>query len=184
MVTEVVVDTGLVLTVKVALVALPGTVTLAGTVATLVLLLERATTAPPLGAGPLSVTVPVEELPPVTLVGLRLSDESVGALAVTVKLLELVAVPPGVVTLMGPVVAPLGTVAEIEVEEVTEKLALVPLKVTAVAPVKFVPLIVTVNPTCPLVGVKLVIVGGLATTVNELGLVAVPWGVVTLSGPV
>src|SRR5437867_2931959 len=78
MVTEVVVDTGLVLTVKVALVALPGTVTLAGTVATLVLLLERATTAPPLGAGPLSVTVPVEELPPVTLVGLRLSDESVG----------------------------------------------------------------------------------------------------------
>src|SRR5207247_9209412 len=85
MVTEVVVDTGLVLTVKVALVALPGTVTLAGTVATLVLLLERATTAPPLGAGPLSVTVPVEELPPVTLVGLRLSDESVGALPTTVN---------------------------------------------------------------------------------------------------
>src|SRR5206468_5960528 len=85
MVTEVVVDTGLVLTVKVALVALPGTVTLAGTVATLVLLLERATTAPPLGAGPLSVTVPVEELPPVTLVGLRLSDESVGGAGVTVS---------------------------------------------------------------------------------------------------
>src|SRR5436189_6332328 len=85
MVTEVVVDTGLVLTVKVALVALPGTVTLAGTVATLVLLLERATTAPPLGAGALSVTVPVEELPPVTLVGLRLSDESVGGAGVTVS---------------------------------------------------------------------------------------------------
>src|SRR2546427_4201225 len=78
MVTEVVVDTGLVLTVKVALVALPGTVTLAGTLATPGLLLDRLTTAPPLGAGPLSVTVPVEELPPVTLVGLRLSDESVG----------------------------------------------------------------------------------------------------------
>jgi|SRR6058998_1074086 len=111
MVTEVVVDTGLVLTVKVALVALPGTVTLAGTVATLVLLLERATTAPPLGAGPLSVTVPVEELPPVTLVGLRLSDESVGGLATTVNALTLVVVPPGVVTLSGPVVAPVGTVA-------------------------------------------------------------------------
>src|SRR5437773_12457823 len=78
MVTEVVVDTGLVLTVKLGLVPFPATVTLAGTVATLVLLLERATTAPPLGAGALSVTVPVEELPPVTLVGLRLSDESVG----------------------------------------------------------------------------------------------------------
>src|SRR5947209_20599120 len=77
MVTEVVVDTGLVLTVKVALVALPGTVTLAGTLATPGLLLDRLTTAPPLGAGALSVTVPVEELPPVTLVGLRLSDESV-----------------------------------------------------------------------------------------------------------
>ncbi|SRR5437867_1716007 len=111
MVTEVVVDTGLVLTVKVALVALPGTVTLAGTVATLVLLLERATTAPPLGAGPLSVTVPVEELPPVTLVGLRLSDESVGALPTTVNALGLVAVPWGVVTLSGPVVAPAGTPA-------------------------------------------------------------------------
>src|SRR5205809_5118236 len=49
------------------------------------LLLERATPAPPLGAGPLSVTVPVEELPPVTLVGLRLSDESVGGAGVTVS---------------------------------------------------------------------------------------------------
>src|SRR5437899_11692828 len=111
MVAEVVVDTGLVLTVKVALVALPGTVTLAGTVATLVLLLERATTAPPLGAGPLSMTVPVEELPPVTLVGLRLSDESVGALATTVHALALVAVPWGVVTVSGPVAAPAGTPA-------------------------------------------------------------------------
>ena len=94
------------------------------------------------------------------------------------------AVPPGVVTLIGPVVAPLGTVAEIEVEEFTEKLALVPLNVTDEAPVKFVPLIVTVNPTCPLVGVKLVMVGALAVTVKLLALVAVPPGVVTLSGPV
>jgi hypothetical protein len=76
-----------------------------------------------------------------------------------VNALALVAVPVEVVTLMGPVVAPLGTVAEIVVAEVTEKLALAPLKVTAVAPVKFVPLIVTPLPTDPLVGVKLVIVG-------------------------
>jgi hypothetical protein len=57
------------------------------------------------------------------------------------------------------------------------------LNATAVAPVKFVPLIVTVVPTCPLAGVKLVIVGGLAVTVNALGLVAVPADVVTVSAP-
>jgi len=46
------------------------------------------------------------------------------------------------------------------VSELTEKLvALTPLNVTAVAPVKFVPLIVTLVPTGPLVGVKLLIVG-------------------------
>src|SRR5206468_3233902 len=111
MVTEVVVDTGLVLTVKVALVALPGTVTLAGTVPTLVLLHERATTAPPLGAGPLSVPDPFATRRPAALVGLRLSDESVGALPTTVNALGLVAVPWGVVTLSGPVVAPAGTPA-------------------------------------------------------------------------
>ena len=64
---------------KVAVVPPPGTVTLAGTVAAPVLLLDSDTTAPPLGAGPLSVTVPLDELPPVTLDGLRLSEESVGA---------------------------------------------------------------------------------------------------------
>ena len=67
--------------------------------------------------------------------------------------------------------------------DVTVKLAVLPLKVTAVAPVKFVPLIATLVPAGPLVGVKLVIVGGLST-VKLLALVAVPPGVVTLSGPV
>ena len=66
--------------------------------------------------------------------------------------------------------------------ELTEKVALVPLNRTPVAPVKFVPLIVTVAPTGPLVGVKLVIVGGL-TTVKLLALVAVPAAVVTLMEP-
>src|SRR2546428_13120435 len=101
----------------------------------------------------------------------------------TVRVLALEAVPPEVVTLIGPVVAPLGTVAEIEVAEFTVKLALVPLNRTAVAPVKFVPLIVTVVPTGPLVGVKLVIVGALAVTVNLLALVAVPAEVVALTCP-
>ena len=74
MVTEVEVATAVVVTVKVAEVAPPGTITLAGTVATDVLLLERVTTAPPPGAGPLKVTVPVEGLPPATLVGFKVSD--------------------------------------------------------------------------------------------------------------
>src|SRR5947208_6396251 len=101
---------------------------------------------------------------------------------VTVKLETLVAVPPGVVTLIVPVVAPVGTVAVICVAELTVNVALVPLNFTAVAPVKAVPVIVTLAPTTPLVGVKLVIVGGL-TTVKLPALVAVPLDVVTLSGP-
>ena len=85
MVTVVEKTTRLVLTVKVALVAPAGTVTLAGTVATDGLLLESATTAPPAAAGPLSVTVPVEDPsgPPITLVGLRLSEERVAAITVS-----------------------------------------------------------------------------------------------------
>src|SRR3989442_1594166 len=79
MVTEVDVATGLVLTVKVAVVAPLGTVTLDGTVATPGLVLERETRAPPLGAGPLNVTVPVEELPPVTLDGLKVRESRVAA---------------------------------------------------------------------------------------------------------
>jgi hypothetical protein len=67
--------TALVLTTNVALVAPAATVTLAGTLAAVVLLLESATCAPPVGAGPLSVTVPVEEFPPVTLVGFNESEE-------------------------------------------------------------------------------------------------------------
>jgi hypothetical protein len=41
-------------------------------------LLVRYTGAPSLGAGPLRVIVPVEDDPPVTLVGLSPMDESVG----------------------------------------------------------------------------------------------------------
>jgi len=55
-----------VVTEKLALVEPGALVTLEGTTATTMLLLESATAAPPLGAGPLSVTVPVDEFPPVT----------------------------------------------------------------------------------------------------------------------
>lgn len=72
-----------VFTVKVALLLPPGTVTLAGTLAA-PLLLERVTCAPPAGAGPLSVTVPVEDCtPPTTLVGFNVSEETVGGVTVS-----------------------------------------------------------------------------------------------------
>jgi len=80
MVTELDVDTAVVVTLKLTLVAPAGTVTLDGTLATPALLLDRLTAAPPLGAGALSVTVPIEELPPVTVVGFRISDERVTVL--------------------------------------------------------------------------------------------------------
>src|SRR5467141_1021257 len=75
MVTVVDATTALVLTLNDALVAPAATVTLEGTLAAVVLLLESVTCAPPAGAGPLSVTVPVEEFPPVTLVGFSESEE-------------------------------------------------------------------------------------------------------------
>jgi hypothetical protein len=85
-----------VLTVNVALVAPAGTVTLEGTLAA-PLLLERAIFAPPAGAGPLKVTVPVEDCaPPITLVGFRVSEETVGSEAgagVTVRVADWLAPP-------------------------------------------------------------------------------------------
>src|SRR5213596_330292 len=102
----------------------------------------------------------------------------------TVKLAELVPVPPAVVTLILPVTAPSGTVAVIWVAELTTKLvAATPPNFTEVAPVKPVPWIVTEVPTGPLVGVKDVIVGAVVTVKSD-ALVAVPPGVVTVILPV
>src|SRR5258708_25757192 len=66
--------TAKVVTVNVRLLAPAGMVTLTGTVAAAVLLLERETRAPPVGAGPLSLTLPVEGDPPLTLVGFSASE--------------------------------------------------------------------------------------------------------------
>jgi hypothetical protein len=67
--------TALVEAVKVAVLLPAATVTEDGTV-TDALLLESATSIPPEGAATVSVTVPVADVPPVTLVGLSASDDS------------------------------------------------------------------------------------------------------------
>lgn len=87
-VTEVVAATFFVVTVKVAVVLPAATVTLAGTVATEVRLLESVTTAPAVGAGPEIVTIPVDGVRPLTVVGFR--DRAVIVGAVTVKTAVLV----------------------------------------------------------------------------------------------
>jgi len=99
-----------VFTVKVTLVAPAGTVTLEGTLAA-PLLLESRTCAPPAGAGPLSVTVPVEDcVPPITLVGFSVSEDTVGrGGGVTVRVIVVVFVKlpdvPVIVTVTVAVVA-------------------------------------------------------------------------------
>jgi hypothetical protein len=81
-VTDRVLVTANVVTVKVALIDPTGTVTLEGTVARNALLLDRLTAAPAAGAGPFRVTVPVEGVPPLTDVGLRIMADRLGVLTV------------------------------------------------------------------------------------------------------
>ena len=84
-VTTVETDTADVVTLKLAELAPAATVTLVGVTA-LVLLEDKLTTSPPLGAGPLSVTVPVDKVPPVTDAGD--TDKLVGTGGVTVRVAE------------------------------------------------------------------------------------------------
>ena len=80
--------TALVVTANVFVVAPAATVTEAGTVAALVLLLVNATTAPPAGAAALSVTVPVLFAPPVTAVGFTVTPfKAAGGFTVSVAVL-------------------------------------------------------------------------------------------------
>jgi hypothetical protein len=102
-------------------------------------------------------------------------------LGVTVKFEALVAVPAAVVTVILPVVAPLGTVVVIEVEETTVYAALTPLNFTEDAPVNAVPVIVTAVPTGPGEALKLVMFGN---TVKLEELFTVPPEVVTEIKPV
>jgi hypothetical protein len=86
-VTLLVLGTVLVVTVKVAVVAPAGTVTLDGTVAARVLLLESLTVVPFVGAAPLRVTVPVDGLPPTTVDGPKLNEVKLGGVMANVVVL-------------------------------------------------------------------------------------------------
>ena len=86
-----VVATGKVVTVNAAVVCPAATVTLAGTCTMAVLLLPRLTVRPPVGAGPLIVSVPVGNglaavLPPGRLLGLMTSVDGTGASTVSTAL--------------------------------------------------------------------------------------------------
>lgn len=101
-------------------------------------------------------------------------DPGAGGVGVTVNVAELDPVPAGVVTETTPVVAWSGTVAVICVAETTVKVALTPPNVTAVAPVKSVPVIVTDVPTGPEVAVNELTAGatGCGLVVGVLGVVS------------
>jgi hypothetical protein len=105
---------------------------------------------------------------------------------VTVKLTTLLATPPAAVTTTFPVVAPVGTVAVMlpPVQFVT--VAVVPLNVTFPLPCddpKFDPAMTMAEPTAPVLGVRLVMLGA-GVTVNVTPVVATPPAAVTITLPV
>ena len=99
----------------------------------------------------------VNDVPAVAVVGVKLVIVGTPAPVATVKFEAEVAVPAGVVTLIVPVVPPVGTVATIWVAVADTIVAEVPLKLTEswlIVVLKPVPVIVTDVPTGPLFGVK------------------------------
>jgi hypothetical protein len=183
------------ITVKLTpLLATPPTVTTtfpvvapAGTFVTMLVALQLVGVA----AIPLNVTVLVPCVAPkfapaiVTVapstpdVGFRLV--MLGAGTVTVKLTPALATPPTVTTTF-PVVAPVGTVTTMLVALQLVAVAVVPLNFTVLVPCvapKFAPVIVTVAPTSPEVGFRLVILGTGSVTVKPTPLLATPPTVTT-----
>jgi hypothetical protein len=82
----VVAATGTVASVSVAVLPPAGIVRLAGKI-TAVLVLDSATTAPPVGAVPFNVIVTVEVALPITVVGLKLTDKSAAGVTARFALL-------------------------------------------------------------------------------------------------
>jgi len=100
----------------------------------------------------------------------------------TVKFTPLLACPPTVTTIW-PVVAALGTVTAMLLALQLLAVAAAPLKVTVLVPCvapKLLPEMLTVAPTTPDVGNKLVICGGLGETVKAIPLLACPPTVTTM----
>ena len=130
--------------------------------------------------------VEVSRLNPVALCGqeidaiLLVNNSIFRASASTTKELALVPVPAGATTLIGPVVALVGTVAVNSVLLAMEKVASAPLNRTAVTFVKLEPVTVTTVPAIPCSGVKLVTLGLIKKFCSET---ATPPGVVTVIGP-
>jgi hypothetical protein len=118
------------------------------------------------------VPVIVTVIPSAPLVGVKLVI--VGALVdvvVIVKSLDDVTVTLFTVTAILPVVALVGTVTVSCVSVAAVTVAVIPLKVTVLAEVdvlKLVPVIITVVPTTPLAGVKLVMVGDVVASSSSL----------------
>jgi len=157
----------------------------AGTMAVMVVAFTTVNVA----AAPLNCTaeafakfVPVSVMvaPPPPPIGVK---EAIVGGTRTVKFVALVAVPPGVVTVIGPLLEPDCTLAVMLVELTSVKIAAVPLNFTLEAVLKFVPVMVTDIPGPALVGVNEVIVGG-GTKVKAPPLVAVPPRVVRVTFPV
>ena len=134
------VDTAVVVTVKVALFAPAATDIEVGTVA-IELLELSVTTAPPEGATPFKVTVPVDDAPPETDAGLSVTEANVDTVIVRLAVAELeprlaeivaevTAVTPVVDTVNVAEVAPAATVTEAG----TDALALLDFSVTTVPP--------------------------------------------------
>ncbi len=162
----------------------------AGTVATMLVVLQEFTTA----ALPLKVTLPVVVLvklipvivtsvPAAPEVGLRL--EMVGAVSVTVKATPALETPPVVTTTL-PLVAVVGTITTILVAAHLLAAAVAPLKVTVPVVPKLVPVMVTEVPTLPEVGLRLAMAGAVGAgvvTVNATPALETP-PVVTTRLPV
>jgi hypothetical protein len=153
-----------------------GTVSVAGTVTAAVLLLENATTAPPLGAGTVSVTVADAVEPPCTLAGLRLtvSRVAVGGGAGEVTVMVAVRVTPLYVAEMTDVVVEVTALVATEVAADVAPARTVRVAGTVTAPV----LLLVSDTTAPPVGagaVSVTVAEAVAPPGIELALSA--WGI-------
>ena len=101
------------MTVNVALVCPASTITLACTVASSVLLLASGTNAPPVGAAARKVTVAVEEAPPATLLGFKVTAET--ALEISKNMRPCTVTPPKEAAMSTGVVAVTALVLAVKV---------------------------------------------------------------------